>query len=444
MSGKVHVHVVHYRDCKNLSLRYTDPQTGKHVRKSAGTASRSEARRAAHAWEADLNAGRDKGRLATTWEQFRQRYEELAVPGFADQTGQKVGTMFNAVERILPKVAAGKLTDLTPQAISTWQQQLRSENLSENTIASYSAHLRAALAWAVDQEMLAAIPKVKRPQRAQKRGGGSKGKGRPLATEEFERMLAVVPRALEAHAKRKRDYRPKPEKRGPYNTQGPQPLDSEAVESWRHYFRGLWLSGLRLSESLELFWDRPDRLCIDLSGKYPMLRIPAELEKGNRDRLLPLFPDFCEFLLATPEEEQHGRVFRPMMPGGGAGYDVAGRVVALCGKLAGVKVHVYPKTGKVKFASAHDLRRSCLSRWAKVLMPAVLQELARHEAIDTTMGYYVGLTAGGVADQVWAAYRGQEGTVLGTVHQNDPRNGVTESEAGIAVSNGNTSGFDER
>ena len=77
-------------------------------------------------------------------------------------------------------------------------------------------------------------------------------------------------------------------------------VGAEAAPSWKHYLRGLWLSGLRLEESLELYWDRDDQLCVDLSGKRPMLRIPGELEKGNQDRLLPMAPEFAEFLLATP------------------------------------------------------------------------------------------------------------------------------------------------
>jgi len=34
-------------------------------------------------------------------------------------------------------------------------------------------------------------------------------------------------------------------------------------------------------------------------------------------------------------------------------------------------------------------------------MPAVLQRLMRHAEIQTTMGYYVALSAGEVADELW-------------------------------------------
>ena len=140
-------------------------------------------------------------------------------------------------------------------------------------------------------------------------------KGRPITTEEFERMLdkvaaglAPVPTKPKPEGQRKRKApKPKP----------PAAITPEAVESWKHLLRGLWWSGLRLGEALNLYWDRPDKLCVDLSGRRPMLRIVAELEKGGRDRLLPIAPEFADFLLQTPEAERHGRVFKPQGKAGG-------------------------------------------------------------------------------------------------------------------------------
>ena len=54
-----------------------------------------------------------------------------------------------------------------------------------------------------------------------------------------------------------------------------------------------------------------------------------------------------------------------------------------------------------KFATAHDLRRSFGTRWAKRVMPAVLQRLMRHAEIATTMKYYVTMDADSVADELW-------------------------------------------
>ena len=154
-----------------------------------------------------------------------------------------------------------------------------------------------------------------------------------------------------------------------------------------------------------------------------MIRIPAELEKGNKDRLLPIAPEFAEFLLAIPDEQRKGRVFDPvgLRIRDAKVEDVwASRLIARIGKAAEVCVNIDPKTGKEKFASAHDLRRSFGERWSRRVMPQVLKELMRHESIETTMKYYVGRNADMTADVVWQAYEGQKGPVKGMTEA-DPK-----------------------
>ncbi len=421
MSDRIKVHVVRYRECKNLILRYKDPLTGRHVRKSSGTASMKDARKAAGRWEDELNSGKARGRFAVTWEQFRLRYEEEVLPGLAPMTGNKASGVFNVLESVLPQVKNGLLRELTAERISVLQAELRKRGRAEATIAGYLAHLRAALNWAVDQGLLAALPKIRKPKRAKRSGGADPMKGRPISGEEFERMLGKVAAGLTPEP-----AKPKPDgerKRKPRNPRPPVTIAPETVESWKHLLRGLWWSGLRLGEALNLYWDRADRLCVDLSGERPMLHILAELEKGGRDRLLPMAPEFAEFLLATPEAERRGRVFKPLGIDGKTvvGYYHVSETVCRFGKLAGVKVATDPKTGRVKYASAHDLRRGFGQRWSTRVMPQVLMALMRYESIETTQRYYVGRNANTTADAVWEAYRRcQEGTVLGTVAQNAP------------------------
>src|SRR5690242_16035873 len=62
--------------------------------------------------------------------------------------------------------------------------------------------------------------------------------------------------------------------------------------------------------TLEWSSDKPGAIVVDFSHKHPMLRIPAEAEKGNKDRLLPMALEFAEFLPATPESDRRGRVFK--------------------------------------------------------------------------------------------------------------------------------------
>ncbi len=201
-------------------------------------------------------------------------------------------------------------------------------------------------------------------------------KGRPITGEEFERMLANVTPVV-----------------------GP-----DAAESWERLLRGLWLSGLRLSEALALRWDdATGAIVVDMSGRRVTLRIPAAAEKGNRDRVLPVSPEFAEFLEATPEADRQGPVFplayRRKGRGDAMGMQWVSAIVSKIGKRAGVVVN--PDTGKT--ASAHDLRRAFGQRWAARVMPAVLQQLMRHQDINTTLKYYVGSDADAIADVLWAA-----------------------------------------
>ncbi len=378
----IKVTVVRFSGRTNLMLRYIDPITGKQKHKSASVTTKRDAERAAAKWEAELREGRYCG-SRITWADFRKRYEDEVLASLAVNTDAKCGGVFNAIEKhIGPK----RLRDLTAERLSGFQAKLREAKLAESTIAGMLAHLRAALQWAVRMGLLAAMPKIDRPRRVK---GGNLMKGRPIAGEEFDRMIAAVPKAFDV------------------DETSAAESDKRLIESWRHYLRGLWLSGLRLAESLELYWDRDDKLCVDLSGRYPMLRIPAELEKGHKDRLLPIAPEFAEFLLATREAERSGPVFSPLprRPNRARpGEWWVSRVVCRIGEKAGVKVKPGATPEETKFASAHDLRRSFGERWASRVMPQVLKELMRHESIDTTMKYYVGRNAQSTAAVLWKAH----------------------------------------
>jgi hypothetical protein len=82
-------------------------------------------------------------------------------------------------------------------------------------------------------------------------------------------------------------------------------------------------------------------------------------------------------------------------------------------------------------AGAHDLRRVFSSRWARKAMPAILQRLARHAHISTTMCFYVFLTADQMVGDLWAnhgtlANNRREGNISGNI---DPEQGNDEGQA---------------
>ena len=92
----------------------------------------------------------------------------------------------------------------------------------------------------------------------------------------------------------------------------------------------------------------------------------------------------------------------------------ASTVLCKIGAKALVKV---TQDGKLKWASAHDLRRSFGERWAARIMPQQLMELMRHESIETTMRYYVGRNAQKTAEALWVAVDSERGNTVGnTAH----------------------------
>lgn len=133
---------------------------------------------------------------------------------------------------------------------------------------------------------------------------------------------------------------------------------------------------------------------------------------------MPLSPEFVRFLKQTPEAIREGYVFNPAparadKKGQRLGEQQVGRIIGLTGKIAKVKVHTHAKTGKGKMDSAHDLRRSFGLRWAQRVMPQVLMELMRHESIETTMTYYVGVNAKATSSLLRDAERRAVGAPLG-------------------------------
>jgi integrase len=383
MFDRAKVWVVEIGSRPNYQLQWRDPITQRLRTKAtdilrAGVRSKSAAERLAGELESQLMAGAGGVPSRLRWEEFRQRYEKEVVPGLAKRTAEKVKTVFDRLDEDISPV---RLWDLTEARLSAFAAALRSSGLKENTLAGYLAHLKSALGWAVRQKLLPTRPAFPKIHRAKKYAGRPM-KGRPITAEEFERMLE---KAAEV-------------------------VGEEAAPAWHHYMRGLWVSGLRLTESMDLWWDRPDRLYPVFPKKgRPMLHVPGELEKGNSDRFLPIAPEFALFLLETPEDQRTGPVFpltgrrrgRPERP---QPHRVS-EIVSEIGKEAGVRVYVDPKDpGKVKYASAHDLRRAFGERWAGRLMPAQLMELMRHESIETTLRFYVGTDAQRTADAAWAAF----------------------------------------
>lgn len=141
----------------------------------------------------------------------------------------------------------------------------------------------------------------------------------------------------------------------------------------------------------------------DLGPVHPMNWIRGQLEKGKKDRLHPMAPEFAELLRAVPDDERSGNVFK--LPA--VTRSRVSHVGSAIGKRAGLLVRKDAMTGQEKYASFHDLRRSCALRWAEVLMPQELMEFMRHSSMQVTLDYYVGQRAIQTAAKMWMAGRTQ-------------------------------------
>src|SRR5262249_31129290 len=134
-----------------------------------------------------------------------------------------------------------------------------------STIRVRLQFLHTALAWAVEQKMLPAVPKfpvIKVPKKDPQ----------PVPTESFERLVAKA-----------------------------------QDDQMRGYLLCGWLAGLRLSEALALEWDPTDKApYLDLARDRIVL--PADFVKASKDQWISIAPELREALEALPR--QGSKVFR--------------------------------------------------------------------------------------------------------------------------------------
>jgi len=360
----INVIVVRRKQKRQLFLRYTCPITGQRIARSSGTTDPKQARKLAGEWEAELKAGKP-GAKSAKWAAFREAYEDHASVRLRASTIGKITSMFNVVEDAM---RPDSLRRISSRWLDLLQKRLLAGGRSAATVASHCRHLKRALNWAQEQGMISSVPKFPKLNQARK---AKQMKGRAVTGEEFDRLLAAVSIVFP-------DTRP--------NAQ-------QSQLSMMFLLQGLWLSGLRLGEALGLTWDQwADGIRVDVSGKFVKLLIPAEAEKGGRDRVYPVTPDFAEFLLAVPEDQRTGYVFNVVLGKGVSRRvdSVSSKIIDI-GKAAGIKVDER-RQGKESipvWASAHDLRRAFGTRWSRRVTAMILKELMRHASVTTTETYYV-------------------------------------------------------
>lgn len=364
-----------------FQLRYFCPTEGREVRISIGSRDEQEAERQKQKLKARLLLGIDaKTRQRQphgpnmAWEDFREQYSELQLSTIGAKSAKDAESRLDIAERIVkPRI----LSDLSStDTLHRLQSQLLAgahsrgdRPRSPHTVKGYMKSILASLNWAHLQGWLEAPPRI----RTIKTSKLKQMKGRPIVGEEFERMLSETVLVT----------------------------GEQAAASWRYVQRGLWQSALRIDELMHVSWDVPGTIQPEWKrGRLPVLRIPHDMQKNATEEAIPLLPWFESLLLETPEEDRKGWVFNPLSLQLRLGRRVrqsrlnaewVGKVISRIGKAAGVIVDPgNEQTGKPpKYASSHDLRRSCAERLLDAgVPPMTIARVLRHESWETTRRHY--------------------------------------------------------
>lgn len=332
---------------------------------SLRTKNRREADRKAGAILREIEEGRWAKKHRTEWTKFCEQYLRESTDGMAESSVKDVQTTLKKLEKIC-----------NPQTVQQVNQDMLAdfrtglpEQMAKRTVAKHLRNLKKMLRWAEKRGMLPKAPPVDMP----KGSSTPKAKGRAITAEELDRILAKAVAVV----------------------------GRKSAPSFKHLLRGLFASGLRLGEALQLSWEQDSGfIAVDLYRKHPMYLIPADTDKSRMERLLPIAPEFVEMLEAVPEEERSSRVFK-LLPQRNLGdltrVDTVSSHISAMGRTAGVRV------SQKKYASAHDLRRSFGVRWVSRVRPKALQQMMRHTSLQTTMGYYADEDADDTAAAMWDA-----------------------------------------
>lgn len=362
-------------------LRYDCSIEKRQIRISTGTRDDEEAERQREELKAKLLLGlpTSSGREKTfgpgmTWSDFREQYRVLHLATVRVGTAVHAESRLDLAERILKPRTLGDVADSNAlhqlQAkLLAGEQSRRNKPRSHHTVKGYIGCILAALNWAHLQGWIAVAPKIRKLKTPKLK----MMKGRPISGEEFEAMLNATSVVV----------------------------GETVADSWKYVLRGLWTSALRLDELMHLSWDKAGTIRpVWKTGQFAVLDIPAAMQKNDTEQNIPLLPWFEQILLETPSNQRTGWVFNPMSLQTKLGRKAlqkrplsewVGKIISRIGKEAKIEVEAAQiHTGRpAKYASAHDLRRSCGERLRDAgVPPLVICRVMRHSSWETTRKHY--------------------------------------------------------
>lgn len=355
---------------RHLQLRWIG-EDGKERRRSTGTNEKKVAERLRRELEAKLLLNRPVDMPKVVRDEdcgpemdaslFVNEYDRIYLTTLRDGSRSDALSRLNRCVEVSGCKTLGELA--TRRVLETIQAVLR-DGRSAWTVKGIMAALFAALKWAKRREWIDQVPEIDRIKTARLKAM----KGRPLALEEFERILQSTHKIV----------------------------GNESAPSWKHTLRGYWESGLRRDELLAVSWDDPEQIRPAWDrGRFPVLLIPSSLQKNETEEEIPILPGFEALLLETPEGQRTGWVFNPQplpqhqrrrtqkrLQG-----PWVSRVISKISKEAGVAT--FTRGGQTHFATVHDLRRSLAQRLLLAEVDrSIIKAVMRHSSWETTERHY--------------------------------------------------------
>lgn len=383
-----------------FQVRYTCPVQKKEIRISVGSRDVDDAEQLKSEIEAKLLLGievkSEKEKIygpEMDWDSFREEYRVLHLASVRNRTALDAENRLDIAERIMKPKTLGEFAQTSvlhklQAKLLAGEESVKKKPRSPHTVRGYMKSILAALNWAYLQDWLPNKPKLPRIKTSKQKAM----RGRPITKSEFQEMLNAIEKVV----------------------------GKEAKDSWDYVLRGLWESAFRIDELMHVSWDLPGTIRpIWEEGQLPILEIPAAMQKNDTHERIPMLPGFEALLLETPVNERRGWVFNPKSLQLRLGRKVVhkrpdadwvGKVISRIGEKAEIIVEEEnEKTGRpVKYASAHDLRRSCGERLRNAnIPPLVICRVMRHSSWETTRKHY----APGDVQQAAETLRGLLGSI---------------------------------
>lgn len=306
-------------DTDGYYLKFYCPIQGKRIRRFCGTRDRRAARRRQKECQKRLLNGeyvasggaitkaREKCRRAVlqivpvespndmTWEHASERYQENKKRRRRDKSNQDSASRVDIAGRIFEAGRANRglppgatLQEYTTlEAMEYLQEQLlegaegRYDSRSPNTVNSMMGAVMAFVTYCHDHEWIDRVPPVKKLEVDEVM------LGRPITGEEFDRMLAAVPKVV----------------------------GTGTAESWRFTLRVLWESGFRIADVMQFSWDDDERKIHPIwpsrSGQHATILVPSK-QKNKKVEEIPVLPGLHQLLDIVPAVDRTGFVVNPL------------------------------------------------------------------------------------------------------------------------------------